>query len=496
MGTLRLLADDDLIPQPLLNRLFVTDFEGTPCPCQATFVSEAADDPLREIQISVEENHSFYLQVPVRTKSGAETMISTATLRPRERPYILALELLRGGIHRLTNQNFEWERGGFALLEAAGERISELMKRFSSVATIPHDRERCNSESKAILHDAIELVSQFSDGITDELTSMNSNAGIPTLLGGNWRDQSLSDIDIELFKSAFDTAVVDLAWPTSELSPGGFDWTRAKEQVEICQTHGLRMISGPLLDFAPSNIPAWMEFEPSDPGQLTVRAEEFAAKAVEALAGSVHLWNVTSTMNQRQGTGLDDQARLQLTADVVQSVRQIEPKTPILVSFEQPWGEFLLGKDEQSAAISPLRFADALVRGRIGVSALGLQLDVGSWPHGIVERNGMEVLRRLDNWSRFQLPLVVFLSAASKPFADKARSCTTHLSPTQETQALTGKRMVQLLSAHPGVQGVIWNEWMDRKDSRFPTSGIVDADGKPKLLIEVLRKMQSAQTAE
>lgn len=496
MGILRLLADTDLVPAALLERVFVTDFEGTPWPCNARFVAGSSSS-LREIQIAVEGDHSFYLQIPLRTASGSELMVSTATLRQREEPYLLALELLRGSIHRLTNQNFEWGRGGFALLEDADERISDIMKRFTAVATIPHDWERCHRQSMDILPDVIKLVSGFSDGITAELTRMNATAGIETLLAGNWQDQAVANVDMELFKSVFDTAIIDLDWPTIELSSGSYDWSRAKEQVRVCLEHGLRTISGPLLDFSPSNIPGWMENWQSDPGRLTSRAMEYAVRTVEALAGDIHLWNITSTMNQPLSVGLSDQARLQLTADVVQRVRRLEPKTPILVTFQQPWGEFLVGS-EMPEVISPLRFADALVRGQIGVSALGLQLDLGSWPYGSVERDAIEILKRLDIWSRFQLPLVVFLSSASDPVAGGDSSdlaMTTHRSPTQNSQAATAKQMVQLLSAHPAVHGVVWNEWSDRANSRFPTCGIVDSDGNPKQAMMVLRELQLQQAA-
>ena len=50
---------------------------------------------------------------------------------------------------------------------------------------------------------------------------------------------------------------------------------------------------------------------------------------------------------------------MQLVAQALQLTRQIDPRTPMVVSFDQPWGEYLAMQQQD---LAPFHFADALVR--------------------------------------------------------------------------------------------------------------------------------------
>ena len=87
----------------------------------------------------------------------------------------------------------------------------------------------------------------------------------------------------------------------------------------------------------------------------------------------------------------------------------------MVVSFDQPWGEYIARQDQE---LTPLHFADTLVRGELGLAGVGLEIHYGYWPGGTLPRDPLEVSRQLDRWSQIGVPLMVFLSAPSGSGAD------------------------------------------------------------------------------
>ena len=80
---------------------------------------------------------------------------------------------------------------------------------------------------------------------------------------------------------------------------------------------------------------------------------------VSRYAGRVHLWHVASRVNNGQLMSLDEESRLNLVAQAVQVVRKIDPRTPTVVSFDQPWAEYLVDQDHDLAPLALRRRAGA-----------------------------------------------------------------------------------------------------------------------------------------
>jgi len=54
------------------------------------------------------------------------------------------------------------------------------------------------------------------------------------------------------------------------------------------------------------------------------------------------------------------------------------------------------------------------------------------------------------------------------------------------------KTVLPMMVARPSVHGVIFQQWQDIDDPRYPNSGIIDADGAPKEIFEVLETINQA----
>src|SRR5690606_19906107 len=144
--------------------------------------------------------------------------------------------------------------------------------------------------------------------------------------------------------------------------------------------------------------------------------------------------------------------------------RRADPETPITLSFGQPWAEYM----NREAADPPIYLADTLVRAGLGVSAIGLEINMGYYPGGSALRDLLDVSQMIDMWSWVGAPLHIFLSfpsdAGEDPLAQGEAAPVSAAAPgdwsPQAQQALV-ERYVPLLIAKPMVQAVVWNQYRD-----------------------------------
>ena len=89
-------------------RAFATGIDQVPWRCE---VRRQGD----EIQIVRSVNDSGNFHIPWEVDGYGELMIGTATLREREKPYHLQVELARGKLNQVRNQIAEWQSIGLAV---------------------------------------------------------------------------------------------------------------------------------------------------------------------------------------------------------------------------------------------------------------------------------------------------------------------------------------------------------------------------------------------
>jgi hypothetical protein len=247
----------------------------------------------------------------------------------------------------------------------------------------------------------------------------------------------------------------------------------------------MRIIGGPLLRVDETTLPDRLCRDGADFEELATSAEKYIAAVIHRYRGRVHLWHASAGTNLPGGLSLDDEQRLRLTVLAIESVRRADPRTPVIISFDQPWAEYLV--DEQSE-LPPLHFADMLVRADIGLAGIGLEMNLGYWPGGSLLRDALEVGQLVDQWSVLGLPLLVMLCApggsGSDPLAERSSAQPFPSSNGQYTSAehqrdLTNT-LIPMLVAKQSVHGVSWNQVFDSQAHRFPHGGLFDARGRPK----------------
>ena len=160
-------------------------------------------------------------------------------------------------------------------------------------------------------------------------------------------------------------------------------WTVNDKQVEWCRVHGLKILAGPLLLLDARALPDWLALFEDDFESMLDFVSAFIGAAVKRYRGKVDYWICAGRVNDAEVLALSEHERLRLVARTVELVRSLDPDTPALVSFDQPWAEYMR---QQHSDFPPLHFADALVRSGLDLGGLMIEINVGYCPGGTLPR--------------------------------------------------------------------------------------------------------------
>ena len=443
------------------------------------------------------ENDSGWIYVPWRIAGRGEMLLGTATLVERPHPYQLEVELARGTVNRLRNQLFQWGFVGLEIPDSLWQIVQKATRHFSRAATSQQDPAAAAEYAETAIASALDgmdaLVSIYS---AQAIAVRRSQApGLNTLLGIQLGDQ-MSDLDlVRQLPAAFNLATARLGWASVESSEGTHDWKHADAQIEWSGQAGLKVCGGPLLEFSDRGIPDWAYLWEGDFASLRDFMLEHVRRTVRRYRGRVQIWQVASRICSSDVLALSEEQRLQIVAEAIATTRKIDMQTPVIISFDQPWGEYLASK---KLDLAPLHFADALVRADLGLSGLGLEINLGYQPGGSSFRNPLAYSQLIDHWSHLELPLLVSLTLPSSSGEDlqanpKIRTCgaSGDEDMTPETQNEWIGRHLPMLLGKASVQAILWNQLSDCQPHEFPHGGIFDANSHPKPVFKTLCSFRS-----
>jgi hypothetical protein len=257
----------------------------------------------------------------------------------------------------------------------------------------------------------------------------------------------------------------------------------------------MKVCCGPLLRMHGEGFPDWMYLWAGDFDNLLAFMLDHVRSVVSRYRGRVHLWHVASRVNSGTALSLDEDEKLRMVASATQVIRQLDPRVPIVASFDRPWGEYLADENHE---LAPLQFADALARADLGLVGIGLEIAEGYWPEGSFRRHAVAQSRLFDQWSLLGLPLVLLLAAPSSSASDPRAmrpDAAAHAGMGENEDSRAGQaawieQIVPLALAKNTVQVVIWNQLEDAAPHELPHGGLFDPDGTPKPALESLRRIR------
>jgi hypothetical protein len=413
-------------------------------------------------------------------------MLATASLPEREEPYVLAVELARGKIVQVRNQVATWESAGMSIPEdflPLHREAHQLLAR--SVAAQNHP-----DQASEIAQQAILLECRAADAVTQSYIAQRLEVRhrqypqLPTVLGCSLGDSLLGGPQQKQFLSAFNGAAIPLQWKYIEPEEGDYRWETYDAQVEWALANNLMLRGGPLVDLSPNGLPGWLSQWESDYWNLQSFVCDFIETVMSRYLGRVRIWEVAARANAGGALALTEENRLTLVAKILEVARQVDPEGQFIIRIDQPWGEYQARGQHK---LSPMHFADALVRAGMDLAAINLEIGVGYSPLGSPSRDLIDFSRLIDQWSVLGLPLQVTLAFPSGVDHDAKQTTDLEvdgrswkLPISEEAQAKWIDEYLPLLLAKPAVLAVFWNHLSDAQPHRFPHAGLVRADGSPK----------------
>ncbi len=481
MGMLQFrLPDIDRLPEGALDLAYLGNHDDVPV---ATTV--VVRDNV--IAVSRADSESCTLTIPWRTTAYGVVALTTGTLMGRAEPYLLPVELARGTLYRVRMLSFLWSLVGLVLPDEFEEVLSLATRRFANAATRQDDVTQSSAAALAAIESALNATRLLmrSYGTQALAARRQVDTRPPILVGARLDDRVPNWPFLEFLVHNCNTVQIPFDWGTLATDAGDYRWEASDAQVAWAQANGLRICGGPIVCFDRGDVPHALDAE-SDFSVIQSRMADHVRRVIERYRGRIQLWHAVASPNVGGGFAINEEQRVRLAVHVIETVRNADPRTPVVVSFKQPWGEYLR---HEASELSPLHFADVLCRAELGLSGLGLEIDFGLRRGMTIPREPLDISRQIDRWTNLNLPLMLLVTRPTTCGA-AVSAATAGGTPTPQ---LAGCDIEQwfaefgpVMLGKPAVQAVVWSHLVDRAEETAVRTGLYDAEGQPKRVLQAL----------
>ena len=467
------------------NSVHLVGLDGIPWPCRISVSEpdEGSTNQPRILSVNRNQDESGRLYLLYDFNQLGEHLICTGTLMPNDdAPYDLLVELARGTLNRMRNQTSIWEEGGLVIEDSTRQKIQEATSHLGN-ALFCVGQEAADQFATKTLETTIEAVYELANTFSKQISKFRrESVELPQF----WLANQIGNAD--QFKPSTTLPFTQLA--TAKLTPDANDEPCSATQSQL-ESIDKKVIVGPLLDASIGGFSESM-LQLDDFLARKDRLLSDAAQTLESLPKNTAMLRVASGLNGTGHRNLSYPQQLQATVDLLQLVEDSDVNVPTMVSFDFPWAERLAGAVGGS---HPLQIADSLTRQGVELSFLGLEINLDLWPNGSAIRDPLQWIDLVDIWAQLGLPMVLCLRAPcggnveTKGAETRNQTCS-NLSDQQRIDFL--KTILPMMVARPSVHGMIFQQWQDSDDPRYPNSGIVQADGAHKEILAVLEAVSEA----
>lgn len=436
------------------------------------------------------------VSVPWPVEGHGKPVLTTTSLREREEPYFLSLELARGKLAQVRDQWWYWEQGHLSIPAKFREAQKEAFSSFAEASSHQDDLDRCDRAARNSIAKACEAADILSDAyVTQRMASIRKSSGhAPSLLGSATDVSVLTEAGSKVFLDSFNTASVPIRWTDIEPEEGNYNWQPIDDMINFCHQNRIITRGGPLLSLRPDGLPKWLKCWAVDFLNLASFVCDFVDTAVSRYTGLVRIWEVSSAGNIGGALDLNEEQSLSLTARTLEAAIRTDSDSQFFIRIEQPWGEYQrLGKHR----LSPYQFVDAIIRSNVAINGVSLDINIGYSPRGCFSRDMLSISKLIDQWSQLGLQIHVNLccpsSSENDPLANSSLTILENVcrAPwSEEMQSEWMEKNIPLIMSKPAVTGVFLRQFSDSVPHRFPHAGLLDAEGRPKKLLEAIQQQR------
>ncbi len=481
MGLMRFFIDPASAPAlwPNGHRAYITSFDGRVHTTKVDF-----DE--RILSCRRQQQESGKLHIPWGVPGRGNPVVSTTSLPEREQPYILPLELARGKLAEVREQAAAWQQLRMVIPPTYLETQQTAFQLLAKASASQDDLEltcRLAEESLQRSFDAAELLTR--EYIAQRRASRPAAGSQRSALLGARLDADLVKLPIaQRIPAVFGAVAVPIEWTAIEPEEGSYSWDAVNRVMAFASEHRLVVRGGPLVDFGPGGLPAWLKTWQNDILNLPSFVCDFVETAVSKYTGMIRLWEVAAHGNTGGALALSEDHRLAIVARVLETASRTHSDGQFFIRIDQPWGEYQARGQHR---LSPMQFVDALLRSNLGLTGVNLEIAMGYQPVGSLSRDLFSISRLIDLWSQLGVQLHVTLACPSSMEIDPAAEADlepTASAPggawTPDAQEKWLAEAVGLLLAKPAVTGVFMSHLSDAFPHRYPNAGLLTADGLPK----------------
>jgi len=496
MGSMSFLLPNPVPPAavPLLRlACFAGGYDQTPVP--TTVVVENG-----RLVATRGTDESGYLLVPWPVGPAGAFVTTTSTLRERAEPYALVVELARGKLNQVRTQTAEWRDIGLQTPADYDRDLADAVRMFGTAVQAGPSAE-ADAAAGRVIERGYRLADRLVRLFIEQMlaTREHEDGKQTTWLAARTAAPPVPALADD-YRGAFTAARIGARWRDVEPTEAHYNWGPLDLAVAAATTAGLPVAFGPVIDIGPGMLPLWAAGWEGDLPTLAAFMCDYLETVVKRYRGSVKRWVVCAGFNHSAGLGLSDDDRLRLAARLFEAALQLDPGLDLVLGVAQPWGDYLVRADQ---TISPLGFADDLVRTGLKLSGVELEVRNATAPRGSLPRDLLDTSRLIDLFGLLGLPLEIVLShpasgrpdPATKDHNEEVWAPAWRGGPTPEGQAEWGASFAALALCKPQVRSVTWDHWSDADPHLTPFGGLVDAAGHPHLLLARLQALRAAHLA-
>lgn len=426
-------------------------------------------------------------------------VLETTRLPPRDKPYILNVELARFRLMKIIQKQEDWNLFDLPKSDKYLGMLHQAQMLFADSLGKMHDPVNAAALADKSLDVAIDLSEQLAAFHGELLLNRRraSNSFVKHIFGCRINPSIKNEKYRETIATQFDYAVVPMSWKQVQPQEQVFLSEDLDEWIDLLSKRRIPTIAGPLIRLDQANVPDWMVIWEHDFDMLRETAYDYVQKLVSRYRKGVAVWNVVAGLQSNLAFSLTFEQIIELTRLLVSQVKTILPGARTLITIAHPFGEY---HARGRSSVPPLLYAEMVAQAGISFEAFGLELEIGVPSPGQFTRDLFQLSTILDKFSTLGRP--VFLTAVGAPgrnTADPADQSNGRLAPEAggrwrrpwdpQLQAEWMEAVYHVALSKPFVESVTWSNLADLKPA-LPGGGLLDDMLQPKPAFTKLQQMR------
>ena len=433
--------------------------------------------------------------------SGNDTLhLETTRLVPREKPYVLNVELARFRLMKIMQKQEDWNLFDFGKgSEKFSQRFAEAQELFSDALgklDKPAEAAALADRSLAL---SVDLSEQLATYHAELLINRRRQAGafVKHIFGCRVNSTVQNERYRETLAANFDYAIVPMGW--KQLQPQENTWNTdpVDDWIESLSRKRLPAIAGPLIQLGADQVPDWMVIWEHDFDMLRELAHEYVQRVVTRYRRGVAVWNICSGVPTNGAFTLSFEQVIELTRLLVSQVKSILPNARSIVTVTQPFGDY---NARGRGSVPPLQYAEFVTQAGVNFDAFGLEVEMGVPRPGSFVRDLFQFSCMLDRYGALGRP--IFLTAVGSPgrwLPDPSDESEGRLDPSSagqwrrqwdpDLQAEWMEAVYHVALSKPFVESIAWGNLADLHQT-LPGGGLLDDMLRPKPAFLKLQQMR------